>query len=86
MAQGAVPVITDVSGARDDIKDGENGFIVDVGDLAAAAERIAYLHENRDTLEKMGKAAHQSVLVKQKDTDQKAFWLNLLKEVWEPCK
>lgn len=86
MAQGAVPVVTDVSGAQDDIKDGENGFIVDVGALGAAADKIAYLHANRDALVRMGRAAHQGVLVRQRDTDQKRFWLRMLKEVWEPCK
>lgn len=83
MAEGAVPVITDVSGARDDVTDGYNGFIVAAGDVEALADRIAYLYDNRDVLEQMGVYAHASIYNRQKDLDQTVFWENLLEEVWE---
>jgi glycosyltransferase involved in cell wall biosynthesis len=44
MAHGAVPVVADVrSGVRELIRDGENGFLVPVGDVRRFAERIALL-------------------------------------------
>lgn len=83
MAAGAVPVITDVSGARDDVTDGYNGFVVPVGDMDALVDRICYLYHHRDELERMGKRAHDTIYARQKDRNQAAYWDKLLKEVWE---
>lgn len=84
MAEGAVPVITDVSGARDDVTDGYNGFVVDVGDMESLTERICYLYHNRDVLEQMGRRAHETIYNRQKDMDETIFWDHLIKEVWQP--
>ena len=54
IACGCVPVITDVSGAIDDIYDGYNGFIVDQGDIETMAKRIKELDDDRALLEIMG--------------------------------
>ena len=78
MASGAVPVVTDVSGARDDITDGENGFIVDVGDVGRMVERIIYLSEHRDVLENMGRKAYESMKAQKEKWDEVAFWKELL--------
>lgn len=83
MAEGAVPVITDVSGARDDVTDGYNGFVVPVGNLDALADRICYLYHNRSELERMGRCAHDTIYERQKDMNQAEFWDKLLKEVWK---
>ncbi len=83
MAAGAVPVITDVSGARDDVEDGYNGFIVAVGDIEAMANRICSLYHNRDMLKRMGERAHRAIYNRQKGLDQAGAWLGLLKEVWQ---
>ena len=56
IAYGAVPVVTDVSGASDDICDGVNGYIVPVGDWKALADKICYLSEHRDILKQMSDA------------------------------
>lgn len=40
MATGAVPTITDVFGARNDVTDGENGFVVEVDQIV---EKICFL-------------------------------------------
>lgn len=59
MAEGAVPIVTDASsGIRSVIADGENGYIVPVGDMAAMADRIALLAREPARLEAMGRAAH----------------------------
>lgn len=83
MAAGAVPVITDVSGAKDDVTDGYNGYIVDVGDLDTMADRIEYLYHNRDKLYQMGQRAHDTIYERQKNFDQAQFWDDLIKEVWQ---
>ena len=56
IASGAVPVVTDVSGASDDICDGVNGYIVHVGEWKALADKICYLSEHRDILKQMSDA------------------------------
>lgn len=83
MAEGAVPVITDVSGARDDVKDGYNGYVVAVGDIDALADRIQELYLDRDKLEQMGRCAHNTIYERQKSMDQGVFWDDLIKKVWE---
>ncbi len=79
MAAGAVPVITDVSGARDDVTDGKNGFIVPLGDITLLTDKITYLYHNRDKLETMGYMAHSTIYEKQKNMNQKDFWDRLFK-------
>lgn len=82
MAAGAVPVITDVSGARDDVGDGYSGFVVPVGDIDAIVDRIVFLFDKRDELERMGKHAHETICKRQEEMNQPAFWNILLAEVW----
>ncbi len=79
MAAGAVPVITDVSGARDDVTNGKNGFIVPVGDIALLTDKIEYLYNNRDKLDIMSHTAHRTIYEKQKNMNQKDFWDRLFK-------
>lgn len=83
MASGAVPVITDVSGARDDVIDGYNGFVVSVGDTDSLVEKICFLYQNRDELEHMGKLAHDTICKRQENNNQAVFWDGLLREVWK---
>lgn len=54
MASGCVPVVTNVSGVSDFIENEVNGLIVDVGNLEAIAECIAFLDKNRYKLEEYG--------------------------------
>ena len=83
MAAGAVPVITDVSGAADDVTDGYNGYIVDIGDVDSLADRICRLYHNRDMLKQMGQNAHRTIYERQVHMNQAAFWEKLLREVWK---
>jgi glycosyltransferase involved in cell wall biosynthesis len=52
----AVPmIVTDCVGTAGDlVRHGENGFIVEVGDIEAISRAIDYLNSNRDQLKKMG--------------------------------
>lgn len=83
MAAGAVPVITDVSGARDDVTDGYNGFIVPIGDMDALIDRVCWLYHNRDELECFGKHAHEAIYKQQEKINQIAFWNKLLRKLWK---
>jgi glycosyltransferase involved in cell wall biosynthesis len=40
MALGAVPVVSDIEPNREWVQDGENGFLIDVGDPDAAARKL----------------------------------------------
>ncbi len=83
MAGGAVPVLTDVSGAADDVTDGYNGYIVGIGDMDALADRICRLHDDRNLLGRMGQNAHDTIWHRQAGLDLGAFWEGLLEEIWQ---
>lgn len=78
MANGAVTVVTDVSGMRDDISDGVNGFIVPIGDMDALVEKIEYLDKHRDELARIGQNAHDTFLHRQLNFDKRGFWDGVL--------
>ncbi|WP_026658278.1 glycosyltransferase [Butyrivibrio sp. AC2005] len=78
MANGAVPVMTRTSGTEDDIIDGKNGFLVEIGDYLAMADKIEYLFNNRLLLSVMGTLAHEAVYSKSLMSDHLNFWKNLL--------
>ncbi len=61
MGQGCVPLVTDVSGAKEKITHGQTGFIVAVGDVAAMAQIIADLDANRARVGKISNACISSV-------------------------
>jgi glycosyltransferase involved in cell wall biosynthesis len=62
MAQGAVPVVSAVrSGVRELVRDGENGFLVPVGDVACFAERLALLARAPEKLACMSSAARATI-------------------------
>ena len=61
MSYGVVPVVTDVSGARDFIKNGINGFISDVEDIDSIVKNIGYLYENRGKLSEYGNICREEI-------------------------
>ena len=62
MAAGAPPVVTRVGGMPEVVKDGENGFMVPPGDVAALADRLAVLLDNPDLAARMGTAARSHIV------------------------
>jgi len=62
MAHGCVPVVTQVSGTREVIEPGVNGFAVKVGDLAEMADVITKLATNRGKLTEVGYQAYTTIL------------------------
>src|SRR6202161_1759540 len=74
MGQGCVPLVTDVSGAKEKIAHGQTGFIVAVGDVAAMAQIIADLDANRARVEQISNACISSVRDRHRfDTYDQAF-------------
>ena len=61
MAAGLIPIVTRVSGAEDAIADGMNGYLVDVGDMAAMADCIERLQGDRPLMTSLGEAARETV-------------------------
>jgi len=78
MANGTVPVVTNTWGVHDDITDGENGFIVDVGDYETMADRICFLDRNRNKLLEMGQKAHEELKKKCSMDDHYKFWQKII--------
>jgi glycosyltransferase involved in cell wall biosynthesis len=61
MGQGCVPIVTDVSGAKEKITHGQTGFIVAVGGVASMAQIIADLDANKARVEQISNACISSV-------------------------
>ena len=58
---GAIPVLTSVSGVRQFVKHGENGFVVNTRDISSMIDYIQFLEGNRDLLKKYGQRIHKKV-------------------------
>ncbi len=59
----ALPVIvSENTGAKDMVKDGKNGFIVETGDIAVLVEKIELIYNNTGKCRRMGKAARETAL------------------------
>ena len=61
MAAGVPPVVTEVGGMPEVVKDGETGFIVPPRNVAALADRLTYLLGNPPLAAKMGVAARDRI-------------------------
>jgi glycosyltransferase involved in cell wall biosynthesis len=62
LAAGRPVVATRVGGVPDVVRDGEDGFLVDPGDVEALAERLATLARDAELRERMGAAGRENVL------------------------
>jgi glycosyltransferase involved in cell wall biosynthesis len=62
MAAGVPPVVTDVGGMPEAIRDGETGFLVPPGNVALLGDRISFLLGNPPLAKKMGAASRERVL------------------------
>ena len=68
-------IVTDIVGtAYDLVKDGENGFIVKVGDINTIAQKIDYLNKNRDVAKQMGEKSLE--IVNEWTFEKDAYYIN----------
>lgn len=61
MGSEVVPVVTDLPGMREVIRDGVNGFLLPVGNMDAFASVLARLASNREKLRCMARNARESL-------------------------
>ena len=59
LAMGRPIITTDTVGCRETVKEGVNGYFVPIKDSQALAEKMIYLIENRDKLEKMSNESYE---------------------------
>jgi glycosyltransferase involved in cell wall biosynthesis len=59
MAMGRPVITTDVPGCRETVIDGENGFLVPVGDAGALADAMEHIILHPELLERMGKRGRE---------------------------
>ncbi|MCI9006570.1 MAG: glycosyltransferase [Lachnospiraceae bacterium] len=64
MSYGCVPVVTDVSGVKDHILSGYNGYICDVNNMETFAQVIEELFLDRQSMIEKGKRCQDTVLKK----------------------
>jgi len=79
-ACGRPVVSTATTGAKEIIKDGENGYLVPIGDYQALAEKIIYLLEHPDESKAMGERGRQIVKERFGDNTSKIvkFWQDII--------
>ena len=58
MAVGRPIITTNVSGCKETVKDGENGFLVNPRDYKDLAKKMEYVIKNQEILEQMGKNSY----------------------------
>ena len=61
MAYGIPPIVTDVGGLPELVKDHESGYVIAPNDPQTLAQRIINLYENPDTKKRLGKNARQRI-------------------------
>jgi D-inositol-3-phosphate glycosyltransferase len=81
MACGAPVIATRCGGPEGVISDGEDGFLVDRGDAAAMAARLAQLHANPDLTSSMRRAALAKVGARYSDAAAGRAYLDLYDEL-----
>lgn len=68
MAAGVAVVAADATGARDLVRDGETGRLVEPGDIDGFADALEVLIAERETREAFGRAGHQAAQALRWDT------------------
>lgn len=61
MAYGVVPIVTPVGSIPEVVIDEKNGFIVPLNDYHSISDKITMLYNDRNLLEKLGKASHLTI-------------------------
>jgi len=61
MSTGLPAIVSANTGCSEMLADGRDGYVVPIRNAAAVAEKLAFLHENRDTCAAMGVAAAKTV-------------------------
>ncbi|MDE7324015.1 MAG: glycosyltransferase family 4 protein [Lachnospiraceae bacterium] len=82
MGYGCVPVVTDVSGAREFISQEKNGCICDVGNMERIADCIAMLADNRELLKIYGDKCRRIVQERCNPKEYIKYWIEEVLGDW----
>ena len=82
MAQGCVPVVTNVSGAAAIIRSNENGFLLPVGDIIEMVRVIKDLDLNRSKLAQIGNRAFCTMVERFSYDEYMSRFLQIIGELW----
>lgn len=77
-ATGRAVIVSDTNGCRDTVVDGENGFLVSVGDVKGFAEKAIWCMEHPDGAEQLGISAR---CFAEKNFDQKEINQFIVKQI-----
>ena len=80
MCLGLPCICTKVSGAIDLINDGENGLLVDIGDIDGLVERMNFIADNPEKANEIGQKASELYKILNKENINKE-WIDFLKSV-----
>ena len=64
MSFGCVPITTNVGSINTIVADGDNGLFIEVQSSEDIADKVRYLSQNRDILERMGHKAKETIITK----------------------
>lgn len=82
MGYGCVPVVTDVSGAKEFIKANENGYICGIGAIEDMADCIMELSGNRDRLETYGRNCREVIARRCNPEEYGNYWRKNILGEW----
>jgi len=85
MSRGCIPVVTSIrSGIPEMIQDGQNGYIVPIGDLKSFADRIHLISKDLELRKTISRNAAQTIAKNEfsidRMADQYLIFFNVLKE------
>lgn len=78
MSFGCVPVVTDVSGAREFIEEGRNGYVCPIGDLSKMSTCINELAADRMRMKRFGIICHKIIQERCNPDDYISYWVEKL--------
>jgi hypothetical protein len=79
--------VTKTSGTQKIIKNNENGFVVEIGDITEMVAIVQILDTDRSSLVRLGLQAHKTLLEENNSYDHYVRWfLRLTKELWQQQK
>jgi glycosyltransferase involved in cell wall biosynthesis len=81
MACGTPTICFNMGGPRDIIEDGENGFLLKIGDYKGITNRINFLMNNPNLKKEMGKKARQNILQKHTIDKEVNHYIKLYNEL-----
>jgi glycosyltransferase involved in cell wall biosynthesis len=82
MAHGVVPVATKVGICEDVISDGENGFLVEIGDVRTMADRLLEIAANLDLWRKMSHKAWKTAKKELAISARVGIFLKAVEDAW----